>query len=570
MPILDWSRRYTSTKFSDDGVAAIIVAMMLIPQSLAYALIAGLPAEAGLYASIVGLIFYGFFGTSSSLSVGPVAVISLMTAAALGKVAVAGSPEYIAAAMTLAFLCGFFLILLGLLRLGFLANFLSHPVIAAFITASAIIIAAGQVQYLLGISTAGNNLLDILITMGREITNTNTYSLAIGLLAFALIIWIRVGLKPLLLKVGIQARTASLIVKSGPVVAVIVTAVVTYVFRFDQQGVELVGDIPRGMSILKLPDFSRDLISSLFGSAVLISIISFVESISVGQTLAARRRQRVDPDQELVGLGVSNVAVAFSGGFPVTGGFSRSIVNFDAGAATPAAGILTALLIGLVAIFLTPLIFWLPKATLAATIIVAVTSLVDFSLFKQAWNYSKTDFLAMTATISLTLIIGVEVGIAAGVLSSVLTTLYKTSKPHVAIVGRIRGTEHFRNIERHKVQTFDNLLSIRIDESLYFANTRYLEELVYGMVADNPNVKHVILMCTAVNKIDMSALETLFQINETLADLGIKLHVSEVKGPVMDKLQRTEFLTKISGNCYLSQNQAVEDLKDDFLPFSGL
>jgi SulP family sulfate permease len=385
-----------------------------------------------------------------------------------------------------------------------------------------------------------------------------------------LIIWVRVGLNPLLLKAGMQARTASLIVKSGPILAVVVTAFVSFLFQFDQQGVELVGDIPRGMPVLRVPDFSRDLISSLFGSAVLISIISFVESISVGQTLAARRRQRINPDQELVGLGVSNMAVAFSGGFPVTGGFSRSIVNFDAGAATPAAGIFTAILIGLVAIFLTPLIFWLPKATLAATIIVAVTSLVDFSLFKQAWSYSKTDFFAMATTISLTLIIGVEVGIAAGVLSSVLVTLYKTSKPHVAIVGRIRGTEHFRNIERHKVQTFENILSIRIDESLYFANTRYLEELIYGMVADYPKVKHVILMCTAVNKIDMSALETLLQINETLSDLDIKLHVSEIKGPVMDKLQRTDFLDKISGNCYLSHNQAVEALKEDVLPLSGL
>ncbi|MBL4819887.1 MAG: sulfate permease [Gammaproteobacteria bacterium] len=570
LPILDWGRRYNSNTFANDGVAAIIVAIMLIPQSLAYALLAGLPAEAGLYASIFALTLYGLFGTSTSLSVGPVAVISLMTAAAIGKLALTNPADYLAAALTLAFLSGAMLLILGLLRLGFLANFLSHPVIAAFITASAIIIAAGQVQHILGISAGGHNLLDIVLALSREITHANAYTVFIGFLAIAMIIWVRIGLKPLLLKVGVPPGVASLVVKAGPVLAVVVTALLTFLFRLDQQGVELVGDIPRGMPGLTMPDFSRELISSLFGSAVLISIISFVESISVSQTLAARRRQRIDPDQELIGLGLSNMAVSFGGGFPVTGGFSRSIVNYDAGAATPAAGIFTAILMGMVALFLTPLIFWLPKATLAATIIVAVFSLIDFSLFKQAWNFSRTDFFAMFTTISLTLIIGVEVGIGAGVLSSILMTLYKTSKPHVAIVGRVPNTEHYRNIKRHKVQTFENLLSIRIDESLYFANTRYLEELIYKMVAEYPKVRHVILMCTAVNKVDLSALETLTQINETLSDLGIQLHVSEVKGPMMDKLQRTDFFSRLSGNCYLSHNQAVEDLKEDFMPLSGL
>ena len=570
MPILDWGRRYSSQKFAEDGVAAIIVAILLIPQSLAYALLAGLPAEMGLYASIFGLVVYGFFGTSNALSVGPVAVISLMTAAALGRLDLANASEYMAAALALAFLSGTLLLILGLLRMGFLANFLSHPVISAFITASAIIIAAGQLQHLLGISGGGHNLLDIVVELGQSITDTNPYTAAVGMLALLLIFWVRLGVRPLLLRLGVSKTTTSIIVKAGPVLAVVVTAVLVYAMGLERHGVALVGDIPRGIPGFTVPNLSREVIASLSGSALLIGIIGFVESISVGETLAARKRERVDPDQELVGLGMSNIAASFGGGFPITGGFSRSIVNYDAGAATPAAGIFTAVMIGMATIFLTPLIFWLPRATLAATIIIAVSSLVDFSLFRRAWSYSRAEFAAMAATIVLTLVIGVEIGIAAGVLASVAVTLYKTSRPHVAVVGRVPGTEHFRNVKRHRVVTHDSLLSIRIDESLYFANTRYLEELIYRLVAESPKVKHVILMCTAVNKIDMSALETLAQINDTLSDLDIKLHLSEVKGPVMDKLHRTDFFETLTGNSYLTQNQAVDDLSDADMPLSGL
>lgn len=570
LPILDWGRRYSSTSLMDDGIAAVIVAIMLIPQSLAYALLAGLPAEMGLYASVFGLLAYGLFGTSTSLSVGPVAVVSLMTAAALERVAQPGTVDYISAAYTLALVCGALLVLLGIFRLGFLTNFLSHPVIAAFITASALIIAAGQLQHILGISAGGHNLLDVLLALLQGLPDSNFTTLLIGLLALLMIIAMRLGLKPLMIRLGLSERNAGLVAKGGPVIAVVITALLAFALRLDQQGLTLVGDIPRGMPGIVVPNLSRDLIAVLFWPAVLIAIISFVESISVGETLATRRRQRINPDQELVGLGMSNVTVSLTGGFPITGGFSRSIVNFDAGAATPAAGIFTAVLIGLATLFLTPLIYWLPRATLAATIIVAVMSLVDFSLFRQSWNYSRADFSAMMATLVLTLVIGVEVGIAAGVLASVLMALYKTSRPHVAIVGRVPGTEHFRNVERHKVQTFDNILSIRIDESLYFANTRYLDKLIYDTVSEHPRVRHVILMCTAVNKIDMSALESLLQINQTLAELGIRLHVSEVKGPVMDRLQRTDFFTRLNGNCYLTQNQAVQDLRDDYMPLSGL
>ncbi|MBT72829.1 MAG: sodium-independent anion transporter [Gammaproteobacteria bacterium] len=561
LPIIVWGPHYGKGKFADDAIAAIIVAIMLIPQALAYALVAGLPPETGLYASMFGLTVYALFGTSNTLSVAPVAVISLMTAAALGKLSLDGSEQAVAAALTLAFLSGGFLLLLGLLRLGFMANFLSHPVISAFITASAIIIGLSQLQHLLGVSASGQNVIELLMSLSQSFSDANGITFGLGVGAILLIVWCKTGLRRDLLALGINARLATTVSRSGPLLVAIIMASLAFLLRLDQQGVQLLGDVPKGLPALAVPDFSFDLVNSLLGSAVLISIIGFVESISVAQTLAARRRERIDLDQELVGLGAANIAVSFGGGFPITGGFSRSVVNFEAGAATPAAGLFTAILIAVVTLFLTPVLYWLPKVCLAAIILVAVYSLIDFSVLRKSWQYSKADFTAVFITLLLTLVIGVEIGIAAGVLASILIHLYKTSQPHVAVIGRVVGTEHFRNVRRHTVETYANLLSIRIDESLYFANTRYLEKLIFKLVADNSKLKHVILMCTAVNEVDMSALETLEKISETLKDLDIDLHLSEVKGPIMDKLAGTEFFRSLSGNNYLSHNQAVEDLK---------
>ena len=561
LPIIVWGPHYGKGKFADDAIAAIIVAIMLIPQALAYALVAGLPPETGLYASMFGLTVYALFGTSNTLSVAPVAVISLMTAAALGKLSLDGSEQAVAAALTLAFLSGGFLLLLGLLRLGFMANFLSHPVISAFITASAIIIGLSQLQHLLGVSASGQNVIELLISLSQSFSDANGITFGLGVGAILLIVWCKTGLRRGLLALGINARLTTTVSRSGPLLVAIIMASLAFLLRLDQQGVQLLGDVPKGLPALAVPDFSFDLVNSLLGSAVLISIIGFVESISVAQTLAARRRERIDLDQELVGLGAANIAVSFGGGFPITGGFSRSVVNFEAGAATPTAGLFTAILIAVVTLFLTPVLYWLPKVCLAAIILVAVYSLIDISVLRKSWQYSKADFTAVFITLLLTLVIGVEIGIAAGVLASILIHLYKTSQPHVAVIGRVVGTEHFRNVRRHTVETYANILSIRIDESLYFANTRYLEELIFKLVADNSKLKHVILMCTAVNEVDMSALETLEKISETLKDLDIDLHLSEVKGPIMDKLAGTEFFRSLSGNNYLSHNQAVEDLK---------
>lgn len=556
LPILNWARTYDRDTATSDLVAAVIVTIMLIPQSLAYALLAGLPAEMGLYASILPLLAYAIFGTSRALAVGPVAVVSLMTAAAIDNLGLTEPAQIALAAGTLAFISGVILTALGFLRLGFIANFLSHPVIAGFITASGVLIAASQLKHILGIEAHGHTLVQVVGSLLSHLSSTSIATLIIGVSATAFLFWVRKGLKPRLLRAGLPPRLADILAKAGPVAAVAVTTLATWIFGLHNLGVKVVGTVPTGLPPLTAPSFSPDLWGQLFLSALLISTIGFVESISVAQTLAAKRRQRIEPDQELIGLGASNVASAVSGGFPVTGGFSRSVVNFDAGAATPAAGIFTAVGIGIATLLLTPLLYFLPKATLAATIIVAVLSLVDFSILKRAWGYSKIDFAAVSATIVLTLVLGVEIGVSAGVLISIGLHLYKTSRPHVAEVGLVPGTQHFRNIRRHKVDTRPHLVTLRVDESLYFANARFLEDSVLKRVTCDEPIKHIVLQFAAVNEVDLSALETLEEMNRRLSEMDIKLHLSEVKGPVMDRLYRSHFLDDLTGKVFLSQYDA--------------
>ncbi|MDZ7839503.1 MAG: sulfate permease [Gammaproteobacteria bacterium] len=560
LPCLEWGRRYDRATAFDDALAAVIVTIMLIPQSLAYALLAGLPPQVGLYASIAPLVLYGLFGTSRSLAVGPVAVVSLMTAAAIGNLAAPGTPEYYTAAIALALLSGLMLVAMGALKLGFLANFLSHPVISGFITASGIIIAASQLKHVLGIEVSGHNLYEIGLSLLRGLPATHLPTLLIGAGTIGLLFWIRSRLKPLLSNLGVRPRVADLATKTGPVIGVIATTLLTWALSLDDKGVRILAEIPSGLPPLTLPVFDVALWRQLAPAALLISVIGFVESVSVAQTLAAKKRQRIVPDQELIGLGAANVGAAFTGGYPVTGGFARSVVNYDAGAATPAAGMFTAGGIALATVFLTPLLHYLPKATLAGTIIVAVLSLVDVRALKHTWNYSKSDFLNMVATILITLGAGVEVGVVAGVSLSIALHLWRTSRPHWAIVGRVPGTEHFRNVDRHRVITAPGVLSIRVDESLYFPNARFLEELISEQIAADPGIRHVVLMCPAVNFIDASALESLEAINARLDEAGVKLHLSEVKGPVMDRLDRVGFRETLSGRIFLSQFDAFRAL----------
>ena len=563
LPVLDWGRRYDRQALLSDGMAALIVTIMLIPQSLAYAMLAGLPPVVGLYASILPLAAYAIFGTSRTLSVGPVAVVSLLTATAAGAVATPGSAEYVAAAITLALLSGLILFAMGIFRLGFVANLLSHPVISGFITASGLLIAASQLKHILGLEAGGHTVIELGRSLFPALPETNVPTLVIGSSATAFLFWSRSKLKPSLERLGVPSGAATLLARTGPVLAVVVSILAVVGFDLEGQGVSVVGNVPQGLPPLSLPPLDPALWSTLLPAAFLISIIGFAESVSIAQTLAAKRRQSIRPDQEMIGLGMSNLAAAFSGGYPVTGGFARSVVNFDAGAETPAAGAYTAVGIALASLFLTPLIFHLPLAVLAATIIVAVLSLVDLGALRRTWRYSRFDFAAMAATIVMTLAAGVEAGIITGVALSLLLHLWRSSRPHIAEIGQVPGTRHYRNILRHDVLLSEDVLSLRIDESLWFGNARAVEDVIQRSVADRPRLRHLVLNCAAVNLIDASALESLELVTHRLADQGVDLHLSEVKGPVMDQLAESSFLEHLTGGVFLSHHEAMEVLAPD-------
>lgn len=565
LPILQWGAHYNRELLVSDLVAALIVTIMLIPQSLAYAMLAGLPPEVGLYASVAPLVMYTLLGTSRVLAVGPVAVVSLMTAAAVGEQAALGVHSYWQIALTLAFISGGLLLLMGFLRLGFLANFLSHSVVSGFISASGLLIAASQLKTLMGVQASGDNFFALVWSLMQQIPNTNVLTLVVGVLATVFLFWVRQQLKPLLIKLGLNKLAADIVTKAGPVMAIAVTTLLAWQLDWPRLGLKIVGAVPQGLPPLTAPLFDVELWKDLFIPALLISIVGFVESVSVGQTLAARRRERIEPNQELVALGACNVSASLTGGFPVTGGFARSVVNADSGARTPAAGLYTAVGITLASLFLTPALFYLPHATLAATIIVAVLSLVDFSIFKHTWRFAKADFAAVTITLLTTLIFGVEIGLVAGVALSLAIHLYRSSQPHIATIGLVPGTEHFRNVLRHEVLTSPRVLCLRIDESLYFANARNIEDRLNAEVASNPQLKHVVLQCSAINDIDASALESLEAIEKRLRESDICLHLSEVKGPVMDRLEKSDFLKHLSGQVFLTNYRAVQQLSPEII-----
>lgn len=563
LPALGWLPAYRRDDLSGDLIAGVITAILLVPQAMAYSLLAGLPPEVGLYASIAPPILYAFFGSSRALAVGPVAVASLMVAHALTTIAPPGSPDYTTAALTLASMVGLVLTAMGLARLGFLANFLSHPVMSGFTSAAAIVIAFSQLKHLFGVDAPSNLRIDqLLLHLWQHLTDVKIVTLAISLCAIAALLFTRRHLETLLVRLGLPRSLADLLVKAAPLTLVAVTTMIAGLWQLDRTGgLAVAGDIPAGLPPLTMPSFDARTWTSLASAAVLIALVSFVESVAIAKALASRRRQKIDPDQELVGLGIANLGAGFTGGSPVCGGFSRSVVNFSAGANTQLAAIVTAGLIALTVTFFTPLFYYLPQAVLAAIIIVSILGLVDVAPLVKSWRYDKADAVSLMVTFGAVLIEGIEVGILTGAALSILLYLWRTSRPHIAIVGRVGTSEHFRNVKRHSVTTWPNLLLIRVDESLYFANTRYLEDHLLAAVAERSKIEHVVLICSAINVIDGSALESLETLVRQLRSSGVTLHLAEVKGPVMDKLQRSDLLEKLEpGRVFLSTDNAVSAL----------
>jgi len=534
---------YSKQLFVNDIIAAFIVTALLITQSIAYAMLAGLPPQVGLFSSILPIVVYSLFGSSTTLSVGPVAIISLMTASAIGSVSENVDVGYAEASIVLALLSGLFLVLFGLFRLGLIINFISKPVVSGFITASSLIIVAKQIDHF----------------SAFDISSFNS-TLALGVTCLTILLLNKQFGTQIFSRL-MPAGIANLISKAVPFFLVVLASCMSFFFDLEAIGVAVVGYIPQGLPSISFAEVDVSIVEKLALPALMISLIGYVESVSVAQTLGAKKRETIIPNRELIGLVASNVASGLSGGMPVTGGFSRSAVNFEAGAATKLSNLYVALGVALAALFLTPYIYYLPKVVLASLIIVAVIGLMEFVVFKRTWLYSKSDFLAVAATVVITLTSGVEAGVISGVIISLCLHLYRTSKPHIAEVGLLEGTEHFRNVKRFDVTTCPRVLSVRQDESLFFANAEMLQAYVLNELYKRDQIAHVIIQCSAVNEVDYSALTMLENLNNKLFEQGVLLHLSEVKGPVDDKLATAGFYDRLTGNKYLSQYDAFEALK---------
>jgi len=545
--MLEWLRRYRRADLPGDIGAGVIVAMMMIPQGMAYALVAGLPPVAGLYASIAPPLLYALFGTSSSQSVGPMAIIALMTASALGPLAAPGSAEYGLLAGQLALMTGLVLLACGLLRVGFLANFFSRPVMSGFTLGSSVVIALGQCETLLG----GSFLAP------------HWPSAALGGGAIAFLLLARRWGARLLRKLGLAPGAADIGAKLAPMLLVLGAIVLVGALRLDAAGVRVIGAVPSG-----LPRLDLALLPSLFGAhwqalgkpALLIGFMSFLIAMSGAQTLALKRYEKLRTNRELVGLGLANAGSALSGGFPVTGSLSRSAVNFAAGARTQLASVISAALLAGALVLPTGWLARLPLPVLAATIIVAVLGMLELGTLRTAWRYDRADALALAATGGGVLLLGVEAGVVLGLVLSLGAMIWRESRPHMAVLGRIAGTEHFRNVERYPGETEPGVLLLRVDAGLFFGNLEAVTGRIEDELAVDPRVRHLVLVLSAVNAIDTSALFGLLELNGTLARRGVTLHLAEVKGPVMDRLRASSLPQALSGRVFLSTANAWDAL----------
>jgi len=557
LPILDWGRHYHPPDLVADLTAGLIVAGLLIPQAMAYALLAGLPPKIGLYSAIAAPFIYAFFGTSRALSVGPVALDSILLAAGLSVIVAPDSADYISLAIATALLVGGIQILMGVLRLGVLVNFVSSSVMAGFTSAASLTIALSQFKHLLGIKLGPTSgFFSLVLETLKNVGQTQGITLAIALGSLALL-WF--GNQPFarwLQGRGLGEMARLPLTKGVPLAVMVVGTVVVAALRLDQQGVAIVGVVPAGPPQWTIPMIgsagaslgSQHRLLTLLPLALTIAFISFIESFSTGQVLARQRQQTIEADQELIAVGLANVGTAFAGGYCVAGGLSRSVVNFAAGARTGLASMITAGVILLTALFLTPLFFYVPQACLAAMICMAVIKLIDFKTLWKLWRYNQGDAWAFLVTFAGVLFVGIESGILVGIGFAIVLYLWRTSNPHIAIVGRLGESEQFRNIKRHTVLTCAEVLAIRIDESLYFANTKVLETSLLNAIATSPKIEKLLLVCSGINFIDGSALDTLERLIQTLDNLGVKLYLSDVKGPVMDGLKRIGFVERLGSD----------------------
>lgn len=540
--MLTWLKGYRRELLAGDLGAGVLVVLMLVPQGMAYALVAGLPPVAGLYASILPALAYALLGSSMAQSVGPMAITSLMTATSLASLAPSGSALYGALAAQMALISGVVLVLCGLLRLGFLSSLLSRPVMSGFTSGAALVIAASQLKVLLG----------------GPLQAINPFAASIGLLCLLLLWLARSQLSRQLQRLGLATNSADMLGKLAPAAILLLATLLVWQQGWQTAGVALVGAIPAGLPELGL-SLNLEQLRSLLAPSLLIGFMVFLSGQSAAVTLAQKRGERINTNHELLGLGAANVASALSGGFPVTGSISRSAVNFAAGANTPLASVITALLLAVLLVSPNAWLAWLPLPALAATIIIAVLGMLDFTTPRQAWRYDRADAVAWLATFSGVLLLGVEEGVMLGVALSLGTVLWRASRPHIAVLGRLPGSEHFRNIERYAAETHPQIVLLRIDAGVFFGNAELINDRVLQTLTGQ--TRHLVLVMTAINLIDTTGLYALAELNQNLAARGIQLHLAEVKGPLMDKLKLSDLLLKpLSGRVFISAVSAFDQL----------
>ncbi|MEQ8439488.1 MAG: solute carrier family 26 protein [Ilumatobacter fluminis] len=546
LPILGWARRYDRDDLRPDLAAGLTIGAMLVPQGMAYALLAGLPPEVGLYASIVPVLVYALFGTSRQLAVGPVAIVSLLTASALSPLFEQGSAGYISAAALLALMVGAVHLVLGFGRLGFVVNFLSHSVLVGFTAAAAIIIGFSQVKHLFGITTERkDHFYETVEEVVRQIDGTNGTTLVLGVASIALLV---------LMKKFVPRVP-------GALVLVITSILAVELFDLTDRGVKTVGEIPSSLPAFGLPDLDTGTMGSLIGTAFVITLVGFMESIAVAKVYARRHRYDVDANQELIGLGASNVASGLFGGYPVTGGFSRTAVNDTAGARTPLASIVTAILILLTVLFLTPLFSSLPNAALGAIIIVAVVNLIDIGEMRHIAQVKRSDLIGLSVAFVATLVLGIELGILVAVVASMLVVFARMSKPHSAVLGQIPGTTSYRNVERFpEASVTDGVRVVRIDAALSFVNAQHVKKLLLGEAdaTSGGDVRALVVDCSGINDIDATGVEALSEILVELDERQVDIHLCDVKGPVRDVLRRSGLWDRLDGRIHATAAMAVD------------
>ena len=552
-PTLKWLKTYHPTHFKADVVAALIVLAMLVPQGMAYAMLAGLPPVMGIYASILPMIIYAFTGSSTTLSIGPVAIISMMVFSALQPLFAVGSTAYIEAACLLAIMVGIISLILGLFRFGFLIQLISHPVIKSFIIASALLIALGQFKFLLDIPLQTNNIPEFIGSLVNNFHRISFLSMGVSLAAISILVflpkWVR----------------SDFLNKTIPLLLVLSSIIVVYAFNLDQHGLKTVGIIPTGLPSFHFPTWNFDLVQKLLPSAFIIAMISFVESLAIAQATALQKRDDLNSNQELIALGLANIAAGINMGFAVSGSLSRTVVNSDAGAKTPMSGVMSSLLMIAVSLYFTSFFQNLPLTILAATIFVSIWKLVSFLPFFETWKYSKADGLAMWATFLGVTCIDISTGLVIGIILTFILLLWRISRPHIAVIGLVEGTQHFRNVSRYDVLTTETIASFRIDENLNFLNAHVLKGYIITELSHNPQIQHVVINCFSISNIDLSAVEMLEDLNRELLQLGIQLHLSEVKSPVMDRLNSSRLINMLSGKIFLSHYQAIQTLSPEIL-----